>query len=58
MSDLQKHTLFLFAGDWQRLSELYPDVSTSLILRKIIRAHIAQIEKSSKVEAPKPEITI
>lgn len=47
----QKHTLHLFVGDFQRLGELYPDLSASLIIRKLVRKHIE--EHSVKPEAIK-----
>ena len=42
--ELQKHTLFLFAGDFERLGELMPDVSSSKIVRHIIRKTIENLE--------------
>lgn len=52
-ADLQKHTLHLYAGDYERLGQLFPDVPAALVLRKIVRAHIESVEgkkKSVKVE--------
>lgn len=41
-SELQKHTLNLYRGDFQRLGELYPELSAASALRLIIRKHIEQ----------------
>lgn len=49
---LQKHTLWLFKGDFKRISELYPDLSgahaTRMVLRKHIREKEAETERTSK----------
>lgn len=45
MSDeLQKHTLNLFAGDYEKLQSLYPDHGAGPIIRSIIRKFIEQCE--------------
>jgi hypothetical protein len=43
----QKHTLHLYVGDFDRLHELHPDISASLIIRKLVRKHIDE-------HSPKP----
>jgi hypothetical protein len=40
---LQKHTLFLFEGDYQRIQELYPEVGGAVIIRQIIRNHLNKV---------------
>lgn len=42
--DLHKHTLNLYAGDYEKLGELYPDLPVATIIRKLIRSYIEQIE--------------
>lgn len=42
---LRKHTLFLYDGDFQKLGLLYIDAGgASVVIRRIIRAHINKIE--------------
>lgn len=43
----QKHTLHLYVGDFDRLHEIHPDISASLIIRKLVRKHIDE-------HSPKP----
>lgn len=43
---LQKHTLNLFAGDYEKLRELYRDVGAGAIIRRIVRKFIEQVEAS------------
>ena len=48
MSDeLQKHTLNLFAGDYEKLQHLYPDHGAGPIIRSVIRKFIEQCETGS-----------
>ena len=37
---LQKHTLLLFEGDYERLQTMYPDVGASVVIRKVVREFI------------------
>ena len=41
---LQKHTLHLFEGDFERLASLVPDASPSKVVRAIIRKTIENLE--------------
>ena len=43
----QKHTLHLYAGDFDRLHELHPEISASLIVRKLVRKHIQDMTPKS-----------
>ena len=48
MSDeLQKHTLNLFAGDYEKLQQLYPDHGAGPIIRSVIHKFIEQCESGS-----------
>lgn len=40
---MQKHTLNLYEGDFERLQALYPELGASIVIRKIIRKHIESI---------------
>lgn len=41
---LQKHTLNLFEGDWERLSSLLPEADTSAVIRALVRDTIERLE--------------
>jgi hypothetical protein len=53
--DLQKHTLHLYTGDFQRLGEIYPDAGASAIIRRLVHAHISKIDKPVNVDKIKAE---
>ncbi len=38
--ELQKHTLNLFEGDYEKLRELYPDIGAGAVIRRIVRRYI------------------
>lgn len=42
---IQKHTLNLFAGDYERLQILYPQRGAGWAIRELVRAHLINIEK-------------
>lgn len=44
-SDLHKVTMNLFAGDYAKLQDFYPDIGAATIIRRIVRAFITQIEE-------------
>lgn len=46
--DLQKHTLNLFAGDYEKLKEFYPDTGAGAIIRRLVRKFIQNIEKQGE----------
>lgn len=52
--DLQKHTLLLYKGDYEALASHYRDVAVAVVIRRIIRAHLKQIE----VEARPPNVEV
>ena len=41
---LRKHTMNLFAGDWETLQMLHPDVGAAEIIRRLVHGHIAKVE--------------
>lgn len=43
-ADLQKHTLFLRRGDWEKLASFYPNVPTSIVVRSIVSEQVAKLE--------------
>lgn len=42
--DLEKVTLNLFRGDYSRLSTTYPQAGAALIIRRLIRKHLTDLE--------------
>lgn len=55
--DLTKHTLMLYSGDYEKLRELYPDHGAAVIIRRIVRAHLRQIETRGE-EMPSAKVEI
>lgn len=47
--ELQKHTLNLFSGDYEKIQSFYPDVGAAVIIRKVIRHYIEQVEAKGNV---------
>ncbi len=57
--DKTKHTLWLYAGDFATLAEMYPDLGASIVVRTLIRKHIERIEKGiEKPKLPKIDMNI
>jgi len=45
---ISKHTLNLYAGDYQKLQDLYPPrIGAAKIIRDIIHAHIRKVEENA-----------
>lgn len=57
--ELTKHTLNLYSGDYKKLQDFYaPDVGASVVIRKIVRRYIEQIEVNGGSIDAKVEIKI
>lgn len=56
-SPLQKVTLNLFAGDFSRLQELFPDIGASVVVRKLVRNYITALD-AKELAAPKTEVNL
>lgn len=41
---LQKHTLNLFEGDYEKIRSFHPDIGAGAIIRRIVRRYIEQVE--------------
>lgn len=56
---LSKHTLNLYAGQYDRLQELYPRLGAAMVIRTVIEDHLRSIAESAaqKLE-PIPESTV
>lgn len=44
-NEVQKHTLNLFSGDFQRLQDAYPEIGAGAIIRRLVRAHLKELDK-------------
>lgn len=56
---LRKHTLFLFDGDFDRLNELYPEVTASVMIRTIVRRFLNKVDPEvDSTQLPKLEVDI
>lgn len=47
---MQKHTLHLYEGDYERIKALFPEVGAAIVIRRLVR-------KFLKDATPVPEIT-
>ena len=54
---IQKHTLNLYMGDYEKLQALYSTrVGAAKIIRDIIRAHIRKVEERAAQQRPRSQI--
>lgn len=56
--ELQKHTLNLFRGDYEKVQSLYPDVGAGPIIRRILRRFIEQTEMGEMAADPAVEVRL
>lgn len=45
-SDIQKHTLHLRTGDYEKIATYVPDLPTALVIRRIISRFVDNLESS------------
>lgn len=50
--DLQKHTLFLFEGDYDKLNVLFPGAKAAKVVRHLVRDLI------KRTEGDKPDVQV
>lgn len=48
-SELKKHTLLLYDGDYQRVQDLYPDIGAAVIIRKLLRNYLDKVNEGGSV---------
>lgn len=46
--ETQKHTLHLFKGDFEQLQQLYPDLGASVIIRRLVRKKLEEMNGKMK----------
>ncbi len=56
--ELQKHTLLLFEGDYRRLQEYYPEIGAAIVIRKIVRKHLTQLDGQLTTHAVKEHFDV
>lgn len=56
--DLQKHTLNLFRGDYEKIQALFPDVGAGPIIRRILRRFIEKTEMGEVSTDPNVEVNL
>lgn len=55
---MQKHTLNIFAGDFDRLQRMYPDVGAAAIIRRLIRRHLEDTEPKADTSKIKEQVSL
>lgn len=56
--ELTKHTLNLFAGDYEELRDLHPDTGAAVAIRLLIRTYLAQVRAKGGSPSVAVEIKI
>jgi hypothetical protein len=64
MDDLTHHHLTLYAGDWERLQEIYtnPRLTPTKVVRELVRGHLRRVannltDRSFTENAMKPPLS-
>lgn len=55
--DLQKHTLNLTRGDYDKLALLFPDTGAGPVIRQLVHDFITRVEAQAH-EAPEVQVTL
>lgn len=56
--ELQKHTLNLFRGDYERVQDLFPDIGAGPVIRRVLRSYLERIEMGEIAADPNVEIKL
>lgn len=56
MPELHKHTMRLYAGDYDALRELYPEVPVNGVIRTLIHNHV--LEKRAQIPTVAVEVKV
>lgn len=46
--ELTKHSLFFYKGDFELLRSYYPEVGAGLVVRKLVRQHLAKLQQRTE----------
>ena len=55
---ITKHTLNLFEGDYARIQELFPDEGAALVIRRIVRRFLEQVDNEARLPLPTQNLEI
>ncbi len=55
---MQKHTLNLFEGDFEKLQREYPDIGAAAIIRRLIRKHLEDRESTTDISRIKAKVSL
>lgn len=55
---LQKHTLHLYEGDYERIRQYYPDLGAAVVIRKIVRKFLLNIEDKARTDEPRVDVKV
>lgn len=55
---LRKHIIRLYEGDFDKLTAYYPEVTASVLIRKLVRRHLTDLDKTLNNRLPKEEFTL
>lgn len=58
VEQLQKHTLLLYEGEYHRLQEYYPEMGAAIVVRKLVRKHLKELDKQHESKTPVMEVEI
>lgn len=54
--DNTKHTIYLRAGDYQRLRELFPEVGAAFVIRRLVSQYLDSDRKTLSLPAEEIEL--
>lgn len=57
MQDLQRHTLLLFKGDYEKLQKMYPEFGAAIVVRRLVREFLEKSDKQDRVAVAGLELT-
>lgn len=55
---LIRHHVRLYEGDLERLREVYPDMSPTVAIRRLIRAHLDKRDAQVRTPIPQAEVEV
>lgn len=56
--DLYKHTLNLYAGDYAKIQDLFPNVGAGAVIRRIVREFVEKVEAGAKSSVVNTEVKL
>lgn len=53
---LQKHTINLYHGDYERLQALAPDIGANILIRRLVRDYLTKMSPPARVARSNVEL--